>query len=701
MENMVPDPLASLPVDEEQKEDTVSKRHKEFKDAVNVCKQYRRKLVQNWTVNIDYRRGKPFASQSDEDRIAVPIDWSLTKQKISLLFSQVPEIRVNHPPQTISKEFAPWLHNYEQRINDTGISAGVETAMDELLPDCINAAGIGVAMVSREALTEDKVVPVQDLSIFPPEVAAEIEASGMLPDGTPLETMVIPDVVDSRYRISRISPADFLWPIDYTGSDFNEAPWIGRSGKITWAEAVARFKLQESDKEKYGGGENRNALDKLNNDAEKDQAETYEVSFDEVFYKEQKYDAKARSFAAIHHLIFLGDRSKPVVDEPWKGQQLDEASKQLLGALKYPIQVLTLTYISDDAIPPSDSAIGRPQVNELNKSRTHMMLQREHSRPVRWFDVNRVDPLIQQALMRGTWQHMIPVQGNGQNIIGEIAKAQLPQENYHIDGVIKGDLAEAWQVNQGQVGTDIETKAEVQAVQTNMQTRITRERAKVGKFVCGLYEILGGLVAIYEDPASFGEGFNPIVSRTLSYSILVDATVLLDAGQRYKRLEEFYNFAIKTGWLSPEVILKEMATLVGLDPAIAIVPPQPKPPAEPNVSLRLTGAEDMMNPLLLAFMDKAGLVPDPAMIEKMKYLIQLAMTPLPGTVMPTPAQPGEVGPDGQPVEPDPMSKVPIPIQPMPGADQLPPSNSPPPPALGKAFPDLSAADKVNQRILER
>jgi hypothetical protein len=678
-----------------------NKLHKQIKEAVAVCKQYRRKLVQNWSVNIDYRRGKPFASQSDEDRIAIPVDWSLTKQKQSLLFSQVPEIRVNHPPQTTSPEFVGWVHNYEQRINDTSVSSGIETAMDELLPDCINASGIGIAMMCREALTEDVEVPGIDLAAFPPDVAAEIEASGMMPDGTPLEMEIVPRVTDSRYTTRRISPADFLWPIDFTGSDFNDAPWIGRSGRITWAEAVARFKLDEADKEKYAGTDQRNLLDRLNADAEKDEAETYEVAFDEVFYKEHKYDPAAKSFDTIHHLVFLGDKKKPVIDEPWKGQQQDPETGLIVGSLKYPIQVLSLTYISDDAIPPSDSAIGRSQVNELNKSRTHMMLQREHSRPVRWFDVNRVDPLIQQALMKGTWQHMIPVQGNGEKIIGEVSKAALPPENFHFDGIIKGDLSELWQVGQGEVGTDIETKAEVQAVQANMQTRIGRERAKVGKFVCLIAEVLGGLLSIYEDPTSFGEGFKPSVSRTLSYSILADSTVLLDAAQRYKKLENFYNFAIKTGWLSPEVILKEMATLVGLDPAVAIVPPQPKPPAEPNVSLRLTGAEDMMNPLLLAFMDKAGLVPQPQQIEKMKYLIQLAMTPLPGTIMPTPQQPGEVGPDGKPVEPDPMSKVPIPITPQPGADQLPPSSDPPPPEIGKAFPDLSAAERVNARVLER
>src|SRR3990172_161562 len=57
------------------------KRWQQFKSRIETCKQYRRKLVSSWSLNIDYRRGKPFASQMDEDRIAVNLDWSLTKTK--------------------------------------------------------------------------------------------------------------------------------------------------------------------------------------------------------------------------------------------------------------------------------------------------------------------------------------------------------------------------------------------------------------------------------------------------------------------------------------------------------------------------------------------------------------------------------------------------------------------------------------------
>ena len=194
-----------------------------------------------------FRSGKPFASQTDEDRVVVNLDWSLTKAKQASLFSQVPQVHVDHPPQTQSA--GPWLFAFEQRVNDTLVVAGIESAIDEALVDCINAAGIGAVLVSHESISEDKEVPS-----VPPEMAQEMQAQGQ---EVPMQT--IPQVHDHRYLITRISPADLLWPINFTGSDFDQAPWIGRTGRISWAQAVQWFGLTEDDKQ-YMLGEERSKI---------------------------------------------------------------------------------------------------------------------------------------------------------------------------------------------------------------------------------------------------------------------------------------------------------------------------------------------------------------------------------------------------------------------------------------------------------
>lgn len=657
---------------------------KKFVSNIESCKNYRRKLIRDWQTNVDYRRGKPYTSQSDEDRITVPLDWSLTKEKESQLFSQVPAIRVDHPPQTISKEALPWVHNFEQKINDTIIQAGIKAAMTECLPDCINAAGIGVVMISREALTETVMLPAVDLSMLPQEVQDIIMETGQLPDGTPVPMVPTPRTVDSRYVVGRISPADFLWPLGFSGSDFDMAPWVGRSGRVSWATAVQRFNLTEKDKTKVLG-ENRTSddrIDRLTFDSEREtEAHDEVVGFDEIFYRDSEYNEAPKSFSAIHHLVFVDGKDEPVVDEPWTGQMPDQKTGVLLGAMKYPLRVLTLSYVTDDAIPPADSAVGRPQVNEINKIRTQNIRQRERSLPVNWFDVNRVDPTVQFALLRGTWQGYIPVQGQGTNIIGQVQRSQMPPDNYMFDRIANTDLNRSW-MTPAQWGQDVETKSEVNAIGQGMEIRVARERAKVGEFFVGIAEVLGGLVSIFEDPSTFGEGYTPFVSRALSYSILADSTVLLDANQRLKKLMDFINFTAKSGWVDIESVLKEIATLSGLDPAVVIRPPKPKPPVEPNISLRLTGVEDLLNPLALAHLIKSGQAPTIPQIEKAKELIQVSVAPPPMPMAPP------IGPDGLPMEMPP----PLPGEPMP---------EPPPPGVGEDNPGWSAMDRINKRVIER
>ena len=672
------------------------KRLDEWNQRITACKTYRKKLIANWTINIDYRRGKPFASQTDEDRVVVNLDWSLTKAKQASLFSQVPQVHVDHAPQT--QTAGPWLFAYEQRLNDTIIVAGIESAMDEALVDCINAAGIAAILVSHESISEDKEIPS-----VPPEMVQEMQAKGQ---EVPMQT--VPQVHDHRYLISRISPADLLWPINFTGSDFDMAPWIGRTGRISWAQAVQWFGLTEQDKQ-YMLGEERSTLDRLVHDIDKDKTVADEmVSFDEIFYKEHCFDEQARSFVAIHHLVFVTGKEEAVIDEPWKGQ-LIEPDKPVTGAQRYPIRVLTLSYLTDETIPPSDTAIGRPQVNEINKSRTQMILQRERSIPIRWADVNRIDPTILQNLMRGTWQNIIPVQGNGENSLGEVARANHPQENFEFDRIAKSDLGELWQVGENQIGTGegVQTKGEAEVIQSNFQTRIGRERARVSRFFTTIAEVLGGLLCLYEDAESFGEGFDPSVSRYLTYSILADSTVLVDSNTRLQKLIQFINFAAKSGWVDIEPVMREIAQLSGLDPNSVIKPPQPKPPVEPNISLRFTGTQDIMNPLTLAFLMKSGQAPTPDLIEQAKQLIMVGSTNPPNAGPPQP----QMGPDGLPLPPGqspdgkplPPGTTLVPPPPVLAEGQQHQAVEPPQPPLplpGQAHPDWSILNTLQKRAEE-
>jgi hypothetical protein len=662
-------PQAQKPVQETPVDPKRKKINDEIRTQRDICRTYRRKLLQNWTTNIDYRRGKPFSSHRDDDQIAVNLDWTMTKTKQAALFSQVPEVRIKNPMAS----------QFEKKLNDRLRKAGIETAMDECLPDCINAAGLGAVLVSYEAITEDR--------------SASIKKETLV-EGQEPEMTTIPVPLDVRYLTERISPADFLWPTSFTGSNFDNAPWVGRSGRISWAQAVNRFSLPEEDRETILG-EDRSVLDRLTHDVEKDRADSDRmVGFDEIFYKEFQFDQDAKSYSTIRHLVFVAGKTKPVIDELWKGQKTGE-NGQVIGAQKYPLRVLTLAYISDETIPPSDTAIGRPQVDEINKARTQMIKQRERSLPVRWADVNRVDPSIMQSMIRGTWQSFIPVQGPGDKVIGEVARASMPVENFKFHAIAMGDLRDEWTIGPTPLQVE-EMENDPDQNKSSFNSPAGRERAKVASFLCGIAEVLGGLMCIYDDPADFGEGFDPILSKYLECSILADSTVLLDASQKLSRLNQFVNTYGKSGWVDLEPLLKEAAILSGVDPSV-VRAPQPKPPVEPNISLRLTGVQDLLNPLALALLIKSGQAPPPELIEQAKQLIQQAVVPpqLPGDQGPMDPNNPEGGqglPPGLP--PGVGGPLPAPQQgPPPGG----PTPSPSPHPVGEAHPQWTTMPKLDKR----
>jgi hypothetical protein len=662
-----------------------------FKARISRCQMLRRNLIQDWSLNVDYRRGKPFEDDSDNDRIQVTVDWSATKAKQAQLFSQVPEVRLTHK-QDAYKASAPM---FAKKLNDMLCLAKVGNAMDETLPDTINAAGFGTVLVSYEALTEDRDIPQ-----VPPQVAAQLKAYGK---EVPTQTVQV--ILNRRFLVGRVSPSDALWDIAFAGSDFNDSPWVGRDGRTTWAGAKRNWKLSEDQKSTVCGGDTRSTQDTIASDGTNQKYKEADiVEFEEVFYRRHLYHDDETNYDAIHHLVFLNGITAPVVDELWAGQKRDDQDpSKIYGSRKYPLQFLTLTYLTDECIPPSDSAMGRPTVNELNRSRTQMIKNREASTPWRWFDVNRVPNEVQTQLMRGTWQGALPMNGNGNTAMGEVARAAYPNEDFNFDNIAKQDLRETWQV-EDTVGNGpaIRSAEEARNRQGNFQTRIGYERARCAKFFVNIAEVMAGLLALYgeftdEEKQRLG-GLDPrMLADYYSFNVRADSTLLLDSEQRVERLMKFLNMTAKSGFVDVAPIIAEICELEGLDPGVIMKqPPQPGP--DPlSTSLRLTGAEDLQNPLVIAMLMKADQFPSPEQVNNAK--IVLAMLQQQPTAAPPPTgEGGPQGPDGGPSAPPPAGG--------PGQPPPPPAGGPPPPAGGRivrpaqpysAHPEWNTASRIEKR----
>lgn len=600
-------------------------RTQQWRSRIAAAKSKRSELIAEWQENVNYRRGKPFETASDEDRVVVNLDWSQTKAKQAQLFSQVPEVRLTpkHPA------FAPAVPVFAKLLNDTLTKAKVGAAMDEVLPDVINAAGVGAAIVAYEARTDTVEVPAIDPTAMPPEQMLVLLQS---PEQVP--TVSVPRTVDARFTITHISPEDLLVPVEFTGSDADDAPWIGRSGRMTWAEAKNAFSLKDEDRDEVTSNDSSKQERLVPESAFRSEEDL--VSFDEIYYWRHRFHADEMHFKAIQRVVIVDGLDEPVIDEPWKGQQFDDQTGTYVGACRFPIRVLTLTHISGQFIPPSDSAMARPQVNELIRSRSQMILQRQHSLPVRWYDVDRVDPSVMDSLQRGTWQGIIPIQSNGSVAIGEVARSSFPQEDFAFDRVAKQDAAEMWQVGPNQMGTMASgerSASEANIAQSNFQTRIGYERARCAAFFTSIAEVLAGLLALYGDvdvlAAIDPQGAQRLQSwdRTringeFVYDVRPDSTVLLDVSQRIQRLTQFLNLTAKSGFVNVKPIVEELAALTGLDPAQVVVDPSPRPPDQLNVSIR--NYEDVRDPIMLALLMKTGQAPSPQDLDAAKNLIASA-----------------------------------------------------------------------------
>lgn len=624
-----------------------------WKKKVEQCRRKRETLNKTWVINTAYRKNKVYTastvSEDATDRVAVPVDWARTKNKASQLFFQVPEVklRARHPSFEGAAALAGAALNFE-----LDKEMKVHIAMDEVLQDVINAAGIGVAMVGFDGSFEDVQVPAIDPAQYAPEQVQALVAM----NGGEMPMRTEKRLVYQCYYARRISPAQFLWPADFVGSDFQKAEWLGYDGQVPLAEALRR-KWVDEDYEAEMGDKLETVNDDLDNDNDSTPVGKY-VKYAEIFYRKTDVDPSEKDPRKFGRIVLVDGKDHPVIDEDFTWQRYSPETKQWIGMTKYPIKVLTITTMSDEAIPPSDSEIGRPQVQELNKSRTQMILQRERSAPMRWFDVNMVDEIVAEQIEKGTFQGIIPMNGPGDRAVGEVARANYPRETFQFQDIIERDLNEAWSMGPNQVGYQTQgdtSAAEANIMATAASVRLDYERVKVLRFFVELAEGAFDLMQLFQDDEKFIALEGPQGQQVLeawdrskirgefAFEVKPDAAVKVDVGQKRVESLNLYKLLRRDPLVNGGEVLKSVLTAHGFDLSKAMVPPAPPTPKPINARFTMKG-EDTTNPLLVAMMQNSSDKPvTPKDIDAAKEIMRLASIPfMPPEVLPVP-QPNQHG----------------------------------------------------------
>lgn len=633
-----------------------------LRGAVEKCKHELDELVPDWTTSVDYRRGHPFETDSDQDRVYVNVDAPMTRRKTTQLASQAPEVRL----ATDDPRAKPALDQFAKRLNKEIIKANVADGLWETSVDAVNAAGFGWVLCGFEARTEDRAVPIADpMTLSDDQLAAldAVQSGEIQPDQAKelydvfgIATQMVPHVVSSRLYSRRGSPSDFLWDLSFENSNFDEASWIGHRGRMSWAEAKVAFKLSDEDKEKVCGDQIRENLRGSNDPNNRMTDEHLVARYDELFYWRAKFDPNEKYLDCIWRIVFVDGKEEPVIHRHWSEGQKFVEGVGYLGVKKLPIRVLTLDYFSDDPLPPSDSAIARPQVNEKIRSRTQMILQRERSLPARWHNTNLLDPLVAVNLQRGVYQASIPVKGNGNNAIGEVARASYPPENYEFDRTINRDIDESWMMGDNQRGmmsTGRRTRGEAEIAQSNFAIPAGFQRARVARFFTSIAEVFAGLLVLHgkDLPLPAADTENPMdvaeLASAFEYSVLPDSTVLLDASQKADNLADLLDLTGKSGFVNPKPLIEDIFRFRGVDPTGVVIDPQPPKPEEPNISYRFGGIQDLNDPVVMAMLVGAGKAPTPENLAAAIQILQAAHGAVAAGLVPPPPV-AESNPDGDP-----------------------------------------------------
>jgi hypothetical protein len=596
-----------------------------WQERIKAATKLIERKTEDWKKQQAAYVGEPLEDLPVDDIVVINKDMPRVKQKVAQLFYQVPEIHLK--PK--NPQFAGAVPVFQAVLNhQLSKEIKVEKTVDEMLTDIVAVTGIGVTKIGYEVFAEevDQEIEVDDLT-----------REALLAAGQPIPTEKVPVPIFERYFWKRISPAKLLLPAEFTGTDFDEASWIGFRFRMPSKLANKEFGIDESDATTKD--------DKTLTDADHpDERTDKEVDCIEIWYKAYLLDDKVKNPLRQRRLVFVGDRETPVVHEDSPYQRWNEDGKLVTGMKRYPIRVLTLTTVPDESIPPSDTKVTRPLVAELTESRTQMVRQRKRSLPLRWYNTSIIDPETAAKIERGEVQDMVPLAAPGDTAIGEVARANYPRESFEFQRVIEGDLMEAWALGSNQMGSDSPgevSATESRIIQGNTNTRLDYERTKVLRWFLEGVELLGSLVQMFADDQDYVEvvGEDRMASlvqwdkTTIAGEFVFDAKtnsqLRLDVAQERQDARNLYQLMANEPFANRQKLVERVGETHDLDPSQFVAQPPPKQPDMPNVSFRFGG--DELSPLHPSFpivmeILKAGgfnVAPEAIMAAKQMAALQL------------------------------------------------------------------------------
>lgn len=620
-----------------------------------------------WQHNVRAYMGKVLNSTPRDHTVNVPLEYSYVEQKKSQLVFQVPEVHLK-PKNPASAAAVPVFQaalNHELGEEN----ADAPTLIDEMATDVL-LCGIAGSKIGYVADIRTRQVPVMQpappdpMTGQPPidpqtQQPAQVQAQrpvttpdGLMqfgPDGQPMMEPAFQDeeyVAHEEYFWEEFPTEDLLIPVDFVGSRFDRAAWLGMKFVMDFAQAKKAYNLPDD-----FAATIQTPRETLSSDERpsRDGGALKQVEGYEIWYKAAVFAADENPLPKqIKQLVIIKGHTTPVKHEnsPYQwlgdGQEGRPNDGKLHGMEGFPIHPLTLRFLPGSAYPVSDVGIARPISEEISLGRTQMVQFRDRALPMQWFDRTQLTPEIVAKLEKGEIMSRIGLDGTGLDKIGVIALPQFPRDNYQFNEIGEKDLRDTWAIRPATVETEGRTATEVSDARAVSDVRLDKERTRFLRWFTTGAAKFASLLQQFKDDAGFVEIVGPDGQKALQawdrkaiqgefvFTAKPDSALRLDADVERRQAANLYNLIGRDPNVRRTELLKALLTKHNLDPDKIVVetpPPEPKP-EPPKISFAFKG-EDLQNPQVLGILAQFG-------VEVMPPIDPMTGQPVP---KPQPQQP--------------------------------------------------------------
>lgn len=603
----------------------------ETKAAMDKIRELKSK---DWDPAVLSYLGKLLTRMPDVDTVVVPRDFPFVEQKNSMLFFQVPEVHLTARQDQLADAvgvFQPVLNYYLSEDEVDALCVMNEVGIDALLVGLM-CSKIGYENFKDGVSNIETGHQVPDPNFTPQSQPGQILGIGAPPTEAPLipQMSEVPNIVFQRYFWERFSPAAALIPQSFHGSNYDKSPWLGMRFEEDWEVLRLRYKLPEGmdvpKTSRVSGSDDDIRLRSGRQDTSGKSSQSV-IKGIEIWYRTAYFDSSISHPERFRQLVLVEGMGTPLVHRDSPYQNMDTG--QLTGLLGNPIHIGALRYVSDSAYPPSEVSIARSTNDELNKSRTQMMMQRDRSIPMRFADLTRIGgEKGLEKIRKNIYQQIIPLQSyDGANPpLGVIQLSSFPRENFSFNDYLDKDLGQIWAMGANQRGQETDsakTATEIAKIDQWATTRLDKERRQILRYFIKGTRKLASLIQQFSTETQYIEVIGPDkmprlqawdkshIQGKFAFSANPDSAIRVDQAQQRTQILKLYELWAKDPNVNRVELLTEACRQWNLDPQKMIIPQLPEKGPDPaSVSIRFGAIDlDVRNPnipIYLAILKEAG-----------------------------------------------------------------------------------------------